>query len=220
MTTLGAQAQRLGGGEERQGVLARRGRHVAMLLAAYGAVGAASAGLAAVLGHDPLSCDAWLGTSGAAAVLLSSGLGVCVGAATVAVTRVVVRRAIWARTLHAELRPAVRGTGDGGLLAVAVASAVGEELLFRGLLVPLAGVVLSSLVFGALHQIRGPARWGWMAWATVMGLIFGAVFAATGSLVGPIVAHVLVNAYNLRFLRDNDPSPRRRALGGLLERGT
>jgi membrane protease YdiL (CAAX protease family) len=217
MTALGAQAQRLGGGEDRPGVLARRGR-LAGLLAAYGTAGAAAAGLAGALGHDPLSCDAWLGTSGAAAVLLSSGLGVCLGAATIAVTRVLIRRASWARALHAELRPAVRGTGDGGLLAVALASAVGEELLFRGLLVPLAGVVLSSLVFGALHQIRGPARWGWMAWATVMGLLFGAVFAATGSLVGPIVAHVLVNAYNLRFLRDHDPSPRRRALGGLLER--
>ncbi len=191
-----------------------------MLLAAYGAAGAVATGLSLALGHDPLCCDAWLGTSGAAAVLLSSGLGVCVGATTVAVTRVVVRRAAWGRALHAALRPAVRRTGDMSLLGVAVASAVGEELLFRGLLVPLAGVVLSSLVFGALHQIRGPgaARYGWMAWATVMGLIFGVLFVTTGSLVGPIVAHLIINAYNLRFLRDNDPSPRRRALGGLLER--
>jgi membrane protease YdiL (CAAX protease family) len=191
-----------------------------VLLAAYVAAGAVAAGVATALGHDPLTCDAWLGTSGAAAVLVSAGLGVCVGATTVAVTRVVVRRAAWGRALHAALRPAVRSTGNGGLLGVAVASAVGEELLFRGLLVPLAGVVLSSLVFGALHQIRGAtaARYGWMAWATVMGLIFGALFAATGSLVGPILGHLIINAYNLRFLRDNDPSPRRRPLGGLLRR--
>lgn len=217
MTALGAQAERLGGGEDRHGALGRRGR-VTALLAAYGAAGAVAAGAAVALGHDPLACDAWLGTSGAAAVLVSSGLGVCVGATTVAVTRVVVRRAAWGRALHAALRPAVRWTGNGGLLGVAVASAVGEELLFRGLMVPILGVVVSALLFGALHQIRGAARYGWMAWATVMGLIFGALFVATGSLVGPIVAHLIINAYNLRFLRDNDPSPRRRALGGLLRR--
>lgn len=218
MTALGAQAERLGGGEDRRGGAARQGR-LAPLFAAYGAAGATAVGAALLLGHDPLTCEAWLGTSGAAAVLVSSGLGVCVGAATVAATRVIVRRAAWGRALHAGLRPAVRGAGDGGLLGVAMASAVGEELLFRGLLVPLAGVVLSSLVFGTLHQIRGPARWGWMTWATLMGLIFGVVFTATGSLTGPIVAHVLINAANLRFLRDNEPSPRRRPLGGLLGGG-
>lgn len=218
MTALGAQAERLGGGEDRPGALARRGR-VLGLLAAYSAVGVGAAGLTLALGHDPLVCEGWLGTGGASAVLLSAGLGVCIGVVTVAATRVMVRRAAWARALHAALRPTVHGAGDAWLLAVAIASAVGEELLFRGLLVPVVGVVLSSLVFGTLHQIRGPARWGWMVWATVMGLLFGGVFAATGSLAGPVVAHAVINAANLRFLRDNDPSPRRRPLGGLLRRG-
>jgi membrane protease YdiL (CAAX protease family) len=112
----------------------------------------------------------------------------------------------------------VHGAGEASLLAVAVASAAGEELLFRGLLVQVVGVVASSVVFGALHQVRGTARWGWMAWATAMGLLFGALFAATGSLVGPLVAHAGINHVNLRFLRDNDPLPQRRALGGLLRR--
>jgi hypothetical protein len=112
----------------------------------------------------------------------------------------------------------VHRAGDGWLLAIAVASAAGEELLFRGLMVPIFGVLVSALVFGGLHQIRGPARWGWMAWATLMGVVFGALFAATGSLAGPIAAHVAINAANLRFLRDNDPAPRPRALGGLLRR--
>jgi uncharacterized protein len=92
-------------------------------------------------------------------------------------------------------------------------------LLFRGLLVPMVGVVTSSLVFGGLHQIRGRGRWGWMAWATLMGLIFAGVFKATGSLAGPLVAHAAINHANLRFLRDNDPAPPpARPLGGLLKR--
>jgi membrane protease YdiL (CAAX protease family) len=129
-----------------------------------------------------------------------------------------VRRVAWARALHEALRPAVKGAGDGFLLAIAAASALGEELFFRGVLVPLVGIVLSSLLFGALHQVRGQARWGWAAWATAMGLLFATLFAATGSLAGPLVAHLAINAANLRFLRDNDPAPRRRDLGGLLRR--
>jgi hypothetical protein len=52
-----------------------------------------------------------------------------------------------------------------------------------------------------------------------MGLLFGEIYAMTGSLVGPLVAHGAINYSNLRFLRDNDPSPPpARSLGGLLRR--
>jgi membrane protease YdiL (CAAX protease family) len=188
-------------------------------LGAYLSVAAASVSLALALGRDPFTCDAWLGTSGQAAVLVSLGFGLCLGAVTVAATRVLVRRTAWARALHSELRPAVEHAGDGWLVAVAAASALGEELLFRGLLVPMIGVVLQAVIFGALHQVRGRARWGWMAWATLMGLLFGGMFALTGSLIGPLAAHGIINGQNLRFLRDNDPSRPVRPLGGLLRRG-
>jgi membrane protease YdiL (CAAX protease family) len=160
----------------------------------------------------------WLGMQGIASVISSVGIGVCLGALTVGATREIVRHTAWGRALHGALRPAVGHASDTTLLAVALASALGEEMLFRGLLVPLAGVVLSALLFGALHQVRGPGRWAWMGWATVMGLLFGTLFEATGSLAGPIVAHAMINATNLRFLRDNDPEPTPRHLGGLLDR--
>src|SRR5258708_8701283 len=110
------------------------------------------------LGGAPFACDGWLGMSGAAAVLSSLGVGVCIAALTVAATRVMVRRAAWARALHAALRPTVHRAGDGLLLTVALASATGEELLFRGLLVPLLAVLASSAVLAALRHIRGRAR--------------------------------------------------------------
>jgi membrane protease YdiL (CAAX protease family) len=187
-------------------------------LAAYVAMATIASGIAVVLGRSPLACDGWLGARGEASWLLSLGAGVALGAITVAATRVLMRRAPWARALHVALRPAVHGASDGALAALALASALGEELLFRGLLVPLAGIVFSSVLFGLLHQVRGPARWAWMAWATVMGTAFATVFALTGSLAGPVVAHALINHANLRFLRDNDPAPRKRRLGGLLKR--
>ncbi len=214
---LGAQAERLGASGERTATFERSRRSNAVI-GAYGAVGGIATAAALAVGRDPLVCDGWLGTHGAASSLLSLGLGVLTGAATIAATRTMVRRWVWARELSRALRPSVHRSGDGALLAVAVASAAGEELLFRGLLVPVVGVVASSIVFGALHQIRGRARWAWMAWATIMGLLFGAVFAATGSLVGPLFAHAAINHSNLRFLRDSEPAPPRRALGGLLRR--
>jgi membrane protease YdiL (CAAX protease family) len=215
--TLGAQAERLGARGERTGMLART-RPVLFVIAGYAAVGALAAGTSVLLGHDPIACDGWLGARGTASFLLSLGLGLPLGAATIVSTRVLVRRSPWAHALHAALRPAVHNADDLTLFAVAAASSAGEELLFRGLLVPIVGVVASSILFGSLHQIRGTARWAWMAWATIMGLFFAAVFASTGSLVGPLVAHAAINHSNLRFLRDNDPLPRKRSLGGLLRR--
>jgi membrane protease YdiL (CAAX protease family) len=214
---LGVQAERLAARADLPGVLGRK-RALLLLLAAYAAMCATAALVALTVGINPMACEGWLHMQGAAAALSSLGLGVCAGAGTIAATRTIVRRTAWARALHDALRPSVHGAADSALVAVAVASAVGEELLFRGVLVPLIGVAVSSVVFGALHQIRGHARWWWMAWATAMGLVFGALFAATGSLVGPVVAHAAINAANLRYLRDNELSPRRRPLGGLLQR--
>jgi uncharacterized protein len=194
-----------------------RWREPATMVGAY--VGAGTFAVAASLGagRDPLWCTGWLGTRGAAACLLSLGLGVLAGAATIVATHAMVGRFRWARELCVALRPPSHHGSDATLAAVALASAGGEELLFRGLLVPAIGVVASSVVFGALHQVRGPARWGWMAWATIMGLVFATVFVATGSLAGPLVAHAAINHANLRFLRTSRPAAPR-ALGGLLRR--
>jgi hypothetical protein len=182
----------------------------------YVVTGAAAALVAWLFGVNPLVTEPWLGTTGVAAALLSAGLGTLVAATTVAATRAMLRRAEWARALHADLRPVVRDADGVTLAMLALASGVAEELLFRGMLSQLVGIVLSSIAFGALHQVRGRARWPYLAWATLMGLAFAVLFRATGSLLGPVVAHVAVNASNLRLLRDFDPAPRSRVLGGLL----
>ncbi len=214
---LGAQGERLGASAPLPGALGRW-RSVVTVSAVYACMGAAAAGVAVGLGLDPIACSGWLGMRGAASAVSSLGMGLCVSTAAIVATRKLARRAGWARALHAALRPAVEGAGDAGLFAVALASGVGEELLFRGLLVQVVGLVVASLLFGALHQIRGSARWGWMALATAIGLLFAVVFRATGSLLGPIAAHALINGANLRYLRDRDPEPPRRPMGGLLRR--
>jgi uncharacterized protein len=195
-------------------------RSIAWIALAYGGVGALGATLAEAAGHSPLTTTGFwpelLGTGSFAAVL-SLTLGSLVAVATIRTTRVL-GRASWARALHADLRPITHGLGDGAVLLMALASGVGEELFFRGWLTPFAGILLSSLAFGVLHQVRGRARWAWASWATVMGLAFATIYALTGNLLGPIVAHVAINFANLRYLRDHDPEPKPHPLGGLLSR--
>jgi membrane protease YdiL (CAAX protease family) len=56
-----------------------------------------------------------------------------------------------------------------------------------------------------LHQLPGPSRWIWVSWAFLVGLALGALFELTGSLLGPLAAHALVNGVNLSFLKNHDP---------------
>jgi membrane protease YdiL (CAAX protease family) len=191
-------------------------------LAVYGALGVVSIGAALARGRSPVriaDADAWIALPDVVGHVTSLVLGAALAAATIGATRQFVRRWDWARALHANLRPAVRGAGGGAILVLGVASAASEELFFRGLLTTAFGLVVSSLAFGLLHQVRGPARWVWAAWATVMGFLFGALLLATGSILGPIVAHAAINVANLRFLRDTEiEAPKARRLGGLLGR--
>jgi membrane protease YdiL (CAAX protease family) len=150
--------------------------------------------------------DPWFPAPPVVALTTSAVLGLALAVAIVFLTRVAVTRFAWAQQLHAELRPVARDLGLGQILIVAGLSSLGEELLFRGLLVPWLGVIISAALFGLAHQIRGPSRWVWIGWATVMGAALGAIFAATGSLVGPLIAHAVINAVNLTYLRDHDPA--------------
>lgn len=150
--------------------------------------------------------EPWLALSPATSHAASAALGLGTATTLVFVTRLLVWRYRWAQRLHVDLRPVARDLSPPQILLVAGLSSLGEELFFRGVLVPLVGVVVSSIAFGALHQVRGPSRWVWAAWASIVGVALAAIFAATGSLLGPILAHALVNAANLSFLRDHDPT--------------
>jgi membrane protease YdiL (CAAX protease family) len=190
-------------------------------LAIYGLLSFVTLGVAFVRDRSPIESEAWLELLPSwSRHILSVVAGIALAVGTIRATRVLVRRCTSATLLHSHLRPVGRDAGDGTLLVLGVASGVAEELFFRGLLTPLIGLVLSSIAFGALHQLRGRAGVVWTIWAAIMGFLFGGLFLATGSLLGPIIAHAGINVINLRFLRDTDPEPRApRELGGLLGRG-
>lgn len=185
-------------------------RSLARLISlAYGALGVLGAALAYwFAGGRPLEHPRpWLELPPLARMSLSVALGVAFAFALVVMTRVTVGRFTWARRLHLELQPVARRFDHREIWMVAVLSSLGEELFFRSFLVPTVGLWASTLLFGFLHQVRGPSRWVWAAWAGAVGLGLGALFVATGSVLGPIVAHALVNGTNLGFLKNHEVDP-------------
>lgn len=83
---------------------------------------------------------------------------------------------------------------------LSLASGIGEELFFRGALQPRVGLVAASLLFGAAHLVPTRPLALWSLFAAAAGLLLGLLFERTGNLVAPVVAHVAVNALNLRWL--------------------
>lgn len=140
-------------------------------------------------------------------------------------------RVSWYRRMAEYLRqiltsPELLGPSLDGekALVVAVYSSVGEEALFRGWLQefliarvaddPLApglgavtaGIIATSLIFGVLHFPMVKELRPWTAFAVIAGILFGALAAWSGSLLAPVLAHLLINWLNLRRLAALRPS--------------
>lgn len=132
--------------------------------------------------------------------LLDGGAGLAAGAFALALSHVLTRRTrageALARTLAETLGP-LRAVDCA---ALALASALGEEALFRGALQPSLGLVGASLVFGLVHFAPRRELRIWSLFAFAGGLGLGALFEATGNLLAPIVAHAVLNGVNLAGL--------------------
>jgi len=127
-------------------------------------------------------------------------IGVAFGIVVVLLTRLAARYFQWARDLHTSFRDLLGSLTGREIVILAVASSVGEELLFRGALMPWLGLPWQALVFALLHV--GPSRrfLPWTASAFVIGVALGLLAEATGNLGAPIAAHFTVNFVNLRYI--------------------
>lgn len=102
------------------------------------------------------------------------------------------------------LHPLLAGMTPVRAAVLSLAAGLGEELLFRGLVLvvlaaafgPVPALVGSSLLFGALHWIT-PL---YAAYATLFGLYLGALFFFTDSLVVPVLVHAIYDGVALRAL--------------------
>jgi len=114
-----------------------------------------------------------------------------------------------AEALHGHLGTLMRAQGISHhqALLLALASGVGEEVFFRGalqnaLLGGWPGVLLQALVFTALHPVPDRRAWSYPLFIFFGGLMFGASYWLTGSLLPGILAHYLHNARGFYELLD------------------
>ncbi|MEZ4400904.1 MAG: CPBP family intramembrane glutamic endopeptidase [Kofleriaceae bacterium] len=139
---------------------------------------------------------------------VSAALGLAIGLATVAATRLVVARMAWARALHRDFRAILGDLSAQEITILALASAIGEELWFRGALLPWIGLLPQALLFAVLHIGPNRRHLIWTAWALGMGLAFGALAQFTGDLAGVVIAHAAINYLNLRYIVRVELPPR------------
>lgn len=132
-------------------------------------------------------------------VLRDAGLGAGAGLGVVLATR-----ALWkwepVRRLNAELASVLGTPGSLAIAALAVTSAVGEEVLFRGGLQPLIGFWLTAALFGLVHGGSAKKFRLWAIFAALAGLLLGWLTLLTENLLAPILCHLTVNYFNLHAL--------------------
>ena len=188
----------------------------------YAGMGALGWGIAqGWFGLDPWSMQGASGPAQAWHVALGAGFGLGI----VALSALLERHAAWARRLSQAFRDTLGPLGLPQIAVIAVMSALGEELLFRGLIqqglaarafdglttvstAHTLALIVSSVLFGLLH-IGTPFRTylPWTIMAIVMGASLGGMFWWTGSLWAPIVAHFTINFFNLIEIMRSDPDP-------------
>jgi membrane protease YdiL (CAAX protease family) len=169
-----------------------------LVIGLYAAMGIAAFVIAAGRG-DPDLYRLGAVPSGAQ-LLLAPLVGVAFGIAFVVATRFATGRFEWARDLHASFRDLLGALSPREIVILALASSIGEELLFRGALLPWLGVWLQAIVFALLHVGPGKRFLPWTASAFVLGVAFGALADETRNLGGPIAAHFTINFLNLRYI--------------------
>lgn len=84
---------------------------------------------------------------------------------------------------------------------VSLMTALGEEMVFRGAIQPLAGLFVTSFLFGLMHVGPGGLLSAWSLWAMIAGGLLGWMFDETKSLWPCIVAHFVVNFVSMMMLR-------------------
>jgi membrane protease YdiL (CAAX protease family) len=129
--------------------------------------------------------------------------GIAFGLAIVGLTRAATKRYAWARLLHTSFHDLLGPLTGREIIILALASSVGEELLFRGALMPWLGLWLQAAIFAVLHV--GPRKrfvqmLPWTASAFVLGLALGELAIRTTNLGAPIAAHFVINFLNLRYI--------------------
>ena len=169
----------------------------------YGALGLAGWAWAEVSGHGTYLAASRDGR----ALLVSVGAGILAALPLIGAGALLERRVPSLRALSREVRETFGVLRHRDVLLFALSSAVGEELLFRGAALPTLGLPASALLFGLAHGFFRPPYRAWSFYATVTGVLLGALTMWTGTLVAAVVCHATVNFASLsELVADDAPS--------------
>ena len=133
--------------------------------------------------------------------------GAALAAAVLTATPALLRYSPQMRRLARDIRELLAGARDRDLLAMALASGIGEEIFFRGGMQTSLGLVATALIFGLLHGLPGTRYAVWGIFALGVGLALGLLREYEHGLWGAALAHVSINLVNLRRIvrsEDND----------------
>ena len=138
---------------------------------------------------------------------LAAGLGLALAAGwtVVAGSRHAARHTAWGRALRREFRAVLGPLTSGETLLLALLSAFGEEILFRGVLHPRLGLWPTALLFGLFPFPIRRELLPWSLFAFAMGAALGFLTDAFAALWPAILLHFIVNYRNLRDLAEPDP---------------
>lgn len=97
--------------------------------------------------------------------------------------------------LFAEIRPRE-------MVLLSLVAGFGEEALFRGVIQPLSGIWLASLLFAVIHVLRWDSDGiKMMAFYMPFGLLLGELYVLTGNLWGCCIAHTLYDLIALWWMQ-------------------
>jgi len=179
-------------------------RLVRLGIAFYAALGGAALAWRRLGQGEPL----WLASPDAEIRWLRDGaLGVAAAAGVIAGSAWLTKRSRAGERLARALAEAVGPLRPTQAWVLALASGVAEEAFFRGALQPVVGLGWATVLFAAAHYVPRAGLALWSVFAAGAGLLLGGLYEATGNLLAPIVAHVLVNGVNLnRLVREYGPA--------------
>ncbi len=140
---------------------------------------------------------------------LDLGYGLAAGLLLVALWEAARRFLAAARELETTLALLLTSLKREEAVALALLSGFAEELFFRGAMQGSFGVLVTTLLFAFLHRGPGSGFRIWPVFALFAGALFGGLMVWRGNLLGPVVAHVLVNAVGLWRLSGETDHPSR-----------
>lgn len=89
------------------------------------------------------------------------------------------------------------------IILVSLCAGVGEEILFRGALQPIFGILITSIIFVAIHGYLNPKEWRISIYGLFMTVaIYGiGVMSDYLGLLSAIIAHTIIDIYLLYHLQ-------------------